>query len=161
MTVLSDKTIEDHLRTGKITITPYPDDEQIQPASLDVRLGDEFYDCETDEIVEADKLRLQPFQRYLGRTKEVIGLPNDVAAQLAGRSTIGRMGIIVHKTAGWIDPSFHGSVTLEMMNMSNEPVTLSAGSRVAQLVFQYTDQPTDGYSGQYNGQKAPTPPKQL
>lgn len=161
MTVLSDRTIDEYIDRGIIGVDPTPTDEQIQPASLDVRLGDELYDFETDDLVAADAFRLKPFQRYLGRTKEVISLPSDVAAQLAGRSTIGRMGVIVHKTAGWIDPSFHGSITLELMNMGDEPITLKTDTRIAQLVFQYTDRPTTGYDGSYNGQIEPTPAKEL
>lgn len=161
MTILSDKTIEDAIESGKLYVDPTPDDEQIQPASLDVRLGNKLYCVETDEMLVQDKFSLQPFQRYLGRTSEYIELPNDIAAQLAGRSTVGRMGIIVHKTAGWIDPQFRGTITLELMNMGTEPVRINAGDRIAQLVFMWLDKPSTGYDGQYQSQIDPTPANEL
>jgi dCTP deaminase len=133
-----------------------PDEEQIQPASLDVRLGEELYSFSDDERVEEKFHHLQPGERYLGHTVEKIDLPNRYAAQLAGRSTIGRMGVIVHKTEGWIDPGFKGSVTLELLNLGKEPVMLQSGLRVAQLVFFKLDQPSTGYDGSYQQQEGAT-----
>ena len=143
----------DALDHSEIEIEPRPTPQQIQPASLDVRLGGELYDCDDDAYMKGvDSHVLHPNTRYLGHTKESVTLPNDIAAQLTGRSTIGRLGIIVHKTAGWIDPNFSGEITLELMNMGNEPVRLDVGQRVAQLVFFQLDQSSSGYSGQYQGQ---------
>jgi len=159
--ILSDTTIEKHLDSGKIDIDPDPTAMQIQPASLDVRLGTKLYCPESDSFIEDTSFTLKPFTRYLGQTREHVSLPNDIAAQLAGRSTVGRMGIIVHKTAGWIDPQFSGTITLELMNMGMEPVTLEAGDRIAQLVFLWCDSPSMGYNGQYDGQQRPTPAKEI
>lgn len=161
--ILSDESIRYHLEyphfKETIEVEPSPDDEQIQPASLDVRLGRELYHFKGDHSVKSPQHRLQPGERYLGHTKETVSLPNHIAAQLAGRSSIGRQGIIVHKTAGWIDPSFNGTITLELMNLGNEPVTLESGERIAQLVFFKLDSPSEGYDGKYQGQQSPTTAK--
>lgn len=153
--ILSDRSISARL-DGDLEVTPTPSEEQIQPASLDVRLGSELYDVEADERMVSDTHTLQPGRQYLGHTREEITLPNDLAAQLTGRSTVGRMGVIVHKTAGWIDPSFSGQVTLELYNMSHEPVSFDVGDRIGQLVFIPLDRPSSGYSGQYQGQTGAT-----
>lgn len=158
--ILSDTTIHEHLQypnlTETITVDPDPDEEQIQPASLDVRIGAEILHPETGENWISDTIRLEPGQRYLAETAEEVSLPNDIAAQVAGRSTIGRRGIIVHKTAGWIDPGFSGTITLELMNLGSTPQSIDAGSRVAQLVFFELDQPSAGYDGKYQNQSGPT-----
>lgn len=154
--ILSDTTIRQRLDNGELVLTAV-EDEQIQPASLDVRLGWELYDCFEDEYSESDDTHeLVPGRRYLGHTVEHVCLPNDVAAQLAGRSSIGRMGVIVHKTAGWVDPGFSGSLTLELMNLGDQPVTLDVGQRIAQLVFFGLDRDSSGYDGQYQYQNGPT-----
>lgn len=153
--ILSDNTIEDLLALGLVESPPVQP-EQVQPASLDVRLGDTIVDVETGEEHDGETLILEPGVRYLGFTKEVLDLPDDLAAQLAGRSTIGRKGVIVHKTAGWIDPGFKGQITLELFNLGEYPVSLFDGERIAQLVFLQLDQPSSGYDGQYQGQKGPT-----
>jgi dCTP deaminase len=158
--ILSDKSIESYINSGKIIADPLPDKEQIQPASLDVRLGEEFANPHSGGTWKTDdSFTFDSGHRYLAHTKETIGLPNGIAAQLAGRSTIGRQGIIVHKTAGWIDPGFTGEITLEIMNLGRSPVTLQIGQRVAQLVFFKLDQPSSGYEGHYQNQKGATEPK--
>jgi dCTP deaminase len=154
--ILSDHSISAHLKTGLIGVDPQPSDEQIQPASLDVRLGRELYHFGKDKRVTSPRHRLQPGQRYLGHTEEEISLPDSIAAQLAGRSSIGRQGIIVHKTAGWIDPGFSGQITLELMNLGDEPVKLTAGERIAQLVFFHLDKASTGYDGHYQNQHGAT-----
>jgi dCTP deaminase len=115
-----------------------------------------MYHFDFDRSIEREEHKLIPGKRYLGHTKETIGLPNDIAAQLAGRSSIGRQGVIVHKTAGWIDPGFEGDITLELMNFGSEPVDLQAGERIAQLVFFKLDYPSEGYDGSYQNQSGPT-----
>lgn len=155
--ILSDSSIAEHIGTGKIGIDPAPDEIQVQPASLDVRLGDEIIDVESGRELLSDEKFLAPNRRYLATTRETIDLPDDIAAQLAGRSTVGRRGIIVHKTAGWIDPGFHGEITLELMNLGSSPKELQPGDRVAQLVFFHLDNPSNGYDGSYQGQEGPTP----
>lgn len=155
--ILSDKSIHAKIASGRIGVEPTPDTEQVQPASLDVRLGCEFYKEGMDAPwTNDDEVVLEPGIPYLAHTKESIDLPNDIAAQLTGRSSIGRQGIIVHKTAGWIDPSFTGQLTLELMNMGNEEKKLEVGSRVAQMVFFQLDRPSSGYDGQYQNQSGAT-----
>lgn len=136
-----------------INVEPEIELDQIQPASLDVRLGDEAYSPELGVYRDGDTLLIEPGEFVLGTTLEHIELPNDVAAQLTGRSSIGRQGIVVHATAGWIDPGFRGQITLEIYNMSHETVALERGSRVAQLVFFQMISPADEpYDGQYQDQ---------
>jgi dCTP deaminase len=155
--ILSDKSIHAKIASGKIGIEPTPDTGQVQPASLDVRLGREFYKEGMDAPwTNGEEVVLEPGVPYLAHTKESIDLPNDIAAQLTGRSSIGRQGIIVHKTAGWIDPGFKGEITLELLNMGNEEKTLEVGSRVAQMVFFQLDHPSSGYTGQYQNQSGAT-----
>lgn len=154
--ILSDQSIRDCVYGDVIVVDPLPEEEQIQPASLDVRLGEKLYHFDGDKSVKATQHQLQPGERYLGHTVETVELPNYIAAQLAGRSSIGRQGIIVHKTAGWIDPGFSGEITLELMNLGNEPVDLKTGKRIAQLVFFKLDSPSSGYDGGYQGQRGPT-----
>jgi dCTP deaminase len=159
--ILSDHSIRSHLSGGNLVDKPdLIDDEQIQPASLDVRLGDQFAAPSNGDEWRADEIVLKPGARLLGHTEEVVDLPNDIAAQLAGRSTIGRRGIIVHKTAGWIDPGFKGQITLELANMGMEKQRLYAGERIAQLVFLQLDQPSSGYDGKYQGDTGPVAPKE-
>lgn len=154
--ILNDDQIKQNLQEREIGVTPLPDDEQIQPASLDLRLGrDVVLPQYGHKWTEEEKHVFDPGVRYLCRTAEVVDLPNDIAAQLAGRSSIGRLGLIVHKTAGWIDPGFTGSITLEVMNMGQQPVSVAVGERVAQLVFHVLIAPSDGYDGQYQQQREP------
>jgi len=175
--ILSDHDILRALDSGRIDVEPSPDAVQIQPASLDVRLGECLYNVDEDFTVTTFAQRsrhnvtfatrtnavdgfddhvLQPDTRYLAHTKETVSLPDDVAAQLTGRSTIGRLGVIVHKTAGFIDPSFSGQIVLELMNFANEPVRLEVGKRVAQLVFFELSSPSSGYDGKYQNQSGVT-----
>jgi dCTP deaminase len=136
-----------------INVTPAINEYQIQPASLDVRLGEEAYSPELGVYRDGDTLLIEPGEFVLGTTLEHIELPDNVAAQLTGRSSIGRQGIVVHATAGWIDPGFRGQITLEIFNMSHETVALERGNRVAQLVFFQLISPADEpYDGQYQDQ---------
>lgn len=152
--ILCDHTIRSCIENDTIAVTPEPDQIQYQPASLDVRIDDELYNVDTDRITH--NLRLEPGVPYLGTTEEYIELPNDVAAQLAGRSSIGRRGVIIHKTAGWIDPGFEGQLTLEMYNFTDSVIEIEPRTRIGQLVFFELDYPSSGYSGQYQGQMGPT-----
>lgn len=160
--ILSDYSIAAQLDSDKLVKRPFKiDQNQIQPASLDVRLGNEFVYPDTGkEIIRDDELTMASGDRILGHTKEILDLPDDIAAQLAGRSTIGRRGIIVHKTAGWIDPGFEGQVTLELYNLANHRVSLEIGSRIAQVVFLKLDQPSSGYDGKYQRQMGATTAEQ-
>jgi dCTP deaminase len=155
--ILSDSTISTRLLyDSTFNVKPQPDSEQIQPASLDVRLGEQFVDADGRPFECEHAVDLVPGKRLLATTKEKIELPNDVAAQLAGRSTVARRGIIIHKTAGWIDPGFEGEITLELCNMGRENQMLGVGDRVAQLVFYELDQPSSGYDGKYQNQEGAT-----
>lgn len=151
--ILSDKTIEELIENGRIDIEPDITDEQIQPASLDVRLGEECFETVNSRMRHSTgEHAFQPSVPYLCETLERISLPNDIAAQLTGRSSVGRQGVIVHKTAGWIDPGFDGTITLEIMNFSTQTVSFEYGERIAQLVFFKLDKPSRGYDGQYQHQ---------
>jgi dCTP deaminase len=150
--ILSDKTIEQFIVNGHIEVSPSITEEQVQPASLDVRFGHELYDVHEDRHLEDDSHVLEPGRAYIGHTRDYISLPNEIAAQLTGRSSVGRKGVIIHKTAGWIDPCFEGQITLELYNFSSEPVSFDVGDRIGQLVFFMIDKKSSGYDGQYQGQ---------
>lgn len=155
--ILSDKSIREHVQSGKIVIEPDPTDEQIQPASFDVRLGSQLYETSSNTLrVDDDTHVLEPDEAYIGHTMDYVELPNDIAAQLTGRSSIGRQGVIIHKTAGWIDSGFRGEITLELYNFGTDPVFLDVGSRIGQLVFFQLDRSSAGYDGQFQDQKGPT-----
>ncbi len=157
--LLSDRIIQRKIDEGAITVEPYPEPEQFQPASLDVRLSDELYNINTETHLTnvGGSVRLEPGVPYLGTTIETVGVPDTIAAYLTGRSTIARKGVAVHITAGWIDPGFEGQITMEMYNFSNHPVTLQAYDRVAQLAFfSMPVAASDGYDGQYQDQDGPT-----
>lgn len=138
--ILNDRQIAKRLgRLGGLELDPQPDAEQVQPASLDVRLGE---DVQLDSGETA-----QPY------TKGAITMPPDLGALLTGRSSIAREKVIVHKTAGWIDPGFEGKILLEMKNLGDSQWTCVKDRRVAQLVFFKLVEPAQyPYAGQYQGQ---------
>jgi dCTP deaminase len=151
--LLNDSAIRRYIDEQSIKIEPDITDEQIQPASLDVRMGEEAYAPESDTKLGGDMIAIDPGQFLLGTTLDRIEMPSFLAAQLTGRSSIGRKGVIVHATAGWIDPGFNGQITLEMFNMSHETVWFEPGDRVAQLVFFPLTAPAlEPYDGQYQDQ---------
>lgn len=157
--LLSDKTIEGLLESGAITVDPPITDEQLQPASLDVRLGSELYDIDEDVLTDGEEsgtVTVEPHTPYIGHTMDQIGLPDDIASMLTGRSTYGRQFVTVHQTAGWLDPGFEGQITLEIYNFSSTPIDIDVGERVGQLVFFELDQPSSGYDGRYQGQEGIT-----
>jgi dCTP deaminase len=155
MSVLSDSDIAHAVHYGDLDIEPY-DEANLQPASYDVRLGSKLYHVESDTMTQSESHTIEPFERYLGHTEENILIPDNIAGQLAGRSTIGRRGVIVHKTAGFLDPSFSGDITLEIMNLGSDPVILESGKRVAQIVFFELTSKSSGYNGKYQNQSGPT-----
>lgn len=152
--ILSDKTIAQYIDDGKIVIEPEIEPEQIQPASLDVRLGPQRLNPANGFAHERrdGTVKFEPGVAYIGHTRDYIELPNDIAALLTGRSSVGRQGLIIHKTAGWIDPGFCGQIRLEVFNFSNEPISFEVDERIGQLVFFELDEPSSGYDGQYQGQ---------
>ena len=177
MTVLSDKEIKRKIDENEIVVEPLNFSEQIQPASLDIRLGTEFskfpdnvkcIDVNTnvrDEMVSwiSNVVTIQPNSFILANTIENFQIPNDTGAEIRGRSSLGRMGIEVHSCAGWVDPGFEGELVLEIFNNSNAPIELDSKTRVAQMVFHELGEPAiDGYGeteNKYQGQSGAIPSK--
>jgi len=180
MTTLSDTDILRRLERGDLAIDPLDLATQLQPASVDLCLGSDFIVWEaphSNAIVSGagvidmrdvpgasmmrrvtdDRFVIWPGQFVLGTTRERVRLPLDVAARVEGRSSIGRLGLCVHVTAGFIDPGFDGEITLEIYNFNPRPIRLHAGARVAQLVFSNLETPSPrGYQGKYQGQRGAT-----
>ena len=166
--ILSDGTIKRMLDAGTLEIFPL-DNEQIQPASVDVRLGDTFSVVEDSpsgivsldneiryKTIKTDTYLLLPGQFVLATTKEYFALPNDLTAFVEGRSSLGRMGLFI-QNAGWVDPGFCGEITLELYNANRCAIELRAGRRIGQLVFAKMDQPAQNpYCGKYQGQRGAT-----
>ncbi len=179
MPVLSDATIRAMVAAQKITIEPW-DVGNVQPASVDLRLGDSFrvfhnhratsIDLSnppgnlTEEVVLSDGVPfvIHPGEFALGRTLEYVELPDDIVARIEGKSSIGRLGLIVHATAGFCDPGFQGTLTLELNNLTRVPILLHPGLPIAQLSFMTLDQPAErpygspGLGSHYQGQRAAT-----
>ena len=145
--ILQDNELIKRIENEKI-ITPPPTHEQIQPASIDLRLGNEYlqpvFGTEIDiknnspkyEYIKTNRLTIPPHNFILATTKEKIRMPRDLVARVEGRSSIGRLGITIHVTAGFIDPGFEGQLTLEIANLSNTVVILYEDLRICQLVFE-------------------------
>ncbi len=161
--ILSDKDIEKLINEDIIQVTPKPNlAEQLGSASLDLRLSDEFMvfnhakkafidtrDSESFKDMTTlvklnnnDPFVFHPGEFVLGVTQEEVFLPDDVCARIDGRSSLGRLGIIIHSTAGHIDPGFKGKIVLEMQNIGMIPILLYPGTRVCQLVFEKMLSPT-------------------
>ncbi|MDN6331018.1 MAG: dCTP deaminase [Micrococcaceae bacterium] len=177
--LISDRDIRTELDSGRIGLDPY-EPGMIQPASVDVRLDRYFrlfdnhkyahIDPSQDQpeltrLVEVDPTEafvLHPGEFVLGSTYERVTLPDDVAARHEGNSTLGRLGLLTHSTAGFIDPGFSGHVTLELSNMATLPIKLWPGSKIGQLCFFKLTSPTEHpygsgpYGNRYQGQRGPT-----
>ncbi len=156
MAILSDKTIKEYLKEGILSIEPLEDEKQIQPSSVDMRLGDEFkvfkvirkpYIDPKDEddiasymesttVKKGDAFIIHPNEFALATTAEYVKVPDDLVARVEGRSSMGRLGVTMHVTAGFIDPGFEGNITLEISNIGAMPVALYPGQRVCQIVFE-------------------------
>lgn len=166
--ILSDKTITKMLSEKTLVITPLTD-EQIQPASVDIRLGNTFsvvddtpsgiitLDSEIKyKTITADSYLILPGQFVLATTMEYFELPDDLTAFVEGRSSLGRMGLFI-QNAGWVDPGFKGEITLELFNANRCAIELRAGRRVGQLVFAEMDESAmNPYNGKYQGQVGAT-----
>lgn len=166
--ILSDKTIFKMLKEKTLLIEPIAE-EQIQPASVDIRLGNTFSIVEDSpngiitmqneisyKTIQTDKYILLPGQFVLATTLEYFVMPNDLTAFVEGRSSLGRMGLFI-QNAGWVDPGFEGEITLELFNANRCAIELQAGRRVGQLVFaQLDDIALNPYKGKYQGQKGAT-----
>ena len=166
--ILSDGTLRDLLASGELVVDPV-DDDQIQPASIDLRLSDHFLKVDENRL---DVIRLDTELRYeelhqaeivipphsflLATTRESIRLPDDVTAFVEGRSSIGRIGLFI-QNAGWVDPGFEGNLTLELFNANRLPIRLQEGRRICQLVFARMDRAAQSpYQGKYQGQTRAT-----
>ena len=170
--ILSDKTIQQRIQNGEISITPNPSFEQIQPASIDLRLGNEFLLPHIDqpidikngspryEEVKCNVLQLPPKSFVLGTTIEKVKLPPDLIGRVEGRSSIGRLGVTIHITAGFIDCGFEGQITLEIANLSSNTVYLYENMRICQIVFEEVDCTPNRVYGEagnkYQGQEGVT-----
>lgn len=144
--ILSDADIRDSLSEGKLEVDPLTDD-QIQPASVDLRLGSHYLKIDenrTDSLsmdieptyieIHANDIVIPPHSFLLATTMERVKLPDDITAFVEGRSSIGRMGLFI-QNAGWVDPGFNGTITLELYNANRLPLKFSSGRRICQLVL--------------------------
>jgi dCTP deaminase len=156
--VLSDGTIRRLVEDGTITIDPW-DPSLVQPASVDLRLGNTFRVFHNHRASAID-LREPP--RNLTEPHVIVTLPNNIVARIEGKSSLGRLGLIVHATAGFCDPGWHGTLTLELNNLTRVPIKLWAGLPIAQLSFMALDAPAERPYGHadlgshYQGQVAAT-----
>jgi dCTP deaminase len=178
--VLSDGTIRDLIESGRIVIDPF-DPSMVQPASVDIRLGNSFRVFHNHRIqsidlgdpprdltehVEIDEdggeFVIHPGEFVLGTTQEWVEIPDDVVCRIEGKSSIGRLGLVVHATAGFVDPGFKGTLTLEIANFNSVPIVLRPGLFICQLSFMALDQPAERPYGHpelgshYHGQRDAT-----
>jgi len=178
--LLSDRDIKAELDTGRLALEPY-DVGLVQPSSIDVRL-DRFFRVfnnsrythidpaeqqdELTTLVEPDgdeAFVLHPGEFVLGSTLEIVSLPDDLAGRLEGKSSLGRLGLLTHSTAGFIDPGFSGHITLELSNVANLPIMLWPGMKIGQLCLFRMSTPAEYpygseiYGSRYQGQRGPTP----
>jgi len=163
--IISDLSLQKMLKEGSIVVEPL-EDYQVQPASIDLRLGDHFLTVDehamglismdepiTYREINRDEIIIPPKSFILATTMEYIKLPDNMTAFVEGRSSIGRMGLFI-QNAGWVDPGFEGEITLEIFNANSLPIKLHAGRRICQLVFAEMDQTTTNpYRGKYQGQR--------
>jgi dCTP deaminase len=184
--ILSDRTLRQQLADGRIVIDPL-DESLIQPSSIDVRISNLFrvfrnhtaavIDVKVDqsdltELVEIPvddngignvAFMLHPGEFVLGSTLERIAVPDDLVGRVEGKSSLGRLGLLIHSTAGFIDAGFDGHITLELANVASLPITLYPGMKIGQVSFMQMTSPADDPYGQgasgskYQGQRGPTP----
>ena len=184
--ILSDRTLREQLDAGRIVIDPL-DETLIQPSSIDVRISNLFrvfrnhtrgvIDVKQDltdltELIEMPTsldgndtaaFMLHPGEFVLGSTLERVGVPGDLVGRVEGKSSLGRLGLMIHSTAGFIDAGFDGHITLELANVASLPITLYPGMKIGQISFMEMTSPTDKPYGQgatgskYQGQRGPTP----
>lgn len=178
--LLSDRDIREQVNSGRVRIEPF-DSGMIQPSSIDVRLDRFFRVFENhkysviDPSVEQGELTrevevapdeffvLHPGEFVLASTYEIVSLPDDIAGRLEGKSSLGRLGLLTHSTAGFIDPGFSGHITLELSNVANLPVKLFPGMKIGQLCLIKLSSPAEHpygsalYGSRYQGQRGPTP----
>ena len=177
--LLSDRDIKAEIDSGRVRLEPH-DEAMVQPSSIDVRLDKyfrlfdnhryPFIDPAEDqpdltrliEVERGEPLILHPGEFVLGSTFEVVTLPDDLAARLEGKSSLGRLGLLTHSTAGFVDPGFSGHVTLELSNVATLPIKLWPGMKVGQFCFFRLSSPTENpygsakHGSRYQGQRGPT-----
>jgi dCTP deaminase len=176
--VLSDRTIRRLIEEGRIGIEPF-DADLMQPSSVDVRVDHYFrvfrnsrypyidVKAEQEELTELvevgdEAFILHPGEFVLGSTLERVTLPDDLVARLEGKSSLGRLGLLIHSTAGFIDPGWDGHVTLELSNVANLPITIYPGMKIGQISFVQLSEPAEfpygsaGIGSKYQGQRGPT-----
>jgi len=168
MGILSDRTIKALVACGELKIDPY-DEMNVQSASVDLRLGKGFLVVDYHKIAcifldkelpyirhDEETIIIPPGHFVLGTTLESIALPPTIAGRVEGRSSIGRRGFFI-QNAGWIDPGFYGTITLELYNANESPIKITSGRRICQLVLQFTDNPVEHpYRGKYFNQNGAT-----
>lgn len=158
--ILADASIRAHVEAGRLLIEPY-DPSLVQPASVDVRLGRQFRVMRTNRLTHIDPMTandglmdlvdvpdgeqfvLHPGEFALGHTAETFTLPDDLVGIVNGKSSLGRLGLQVHATAGYVDPCFSGTIVLELSNVATLPIVLRPGMKVAQMVFSKMDRPAE------------------
>ena len=178
--ILSDRSIREAMDAGRIIVDPF-DDACLQPSSIDVKVSNLFrvfrnhstaiIDVKKDlteltelvEIPEGEAFILHPGEFVLGSTLERIGIAADLVARVEGKSSLGRLGLLIHSTAGFIDAGFDGHITLELSNVANLPITLYPSMKIGQVSFMTMTTPADRPYGsgargsKYQGQRGPTP----
>jgi dCTP deaminase len=177
--ILSDVTIREEIKAGRIQIDPF-DESCIQPSSVDLHVDAQFrvfansrYPyidvrrempdlTELVEVVEGDPFILHPGEFVLGSTLERVGIPDDMVARLEGKSSLGRLGLLIHSTAGYVDPGWDGYLTLELSNVANLPITIYPAMKIGQISFFRLSTPAERPYGssqtksKYQGQRGPT-----
>ncbi len=173
--ILSDRDIRANINSGKIKVEPCDLETQLSSVGIDLRLGNEFrlfkvthkshvdlskvntqIDTELVEVPDGETFMLHPGEFVLGITKETVELPDDIAARIDGRSSLGRLGIIVHSTAGHVDPGWRGKLTLEISNIGKLPIAIIPGMRFCSLMFESLSSPVEKkYKGKYLDSSTP------
>ncbi|MFC6951413.1 dCTP deaminase [Halorubellus litoreus] len=172
--ILSDADITERLDGGDLVVEPLDDpDLQVQPASVDLRLGAQFLEFQhanipcihpnaeqevddyvSETVVDPDQeFILHPGDFVLGTTYERVEIPDDLIAHVQGRSSMGRLAVVVHATAGVVDPGYRGQITLELSNLGTAPVALTPGMRISQLIFTELKTPAERPYGSERGSK--------
>jgi dCTP deaminase len=178
--ILSDRTIREELAAGRIVVDPL-DESCIQPSSIDLHVDPKFrvfrnsrypfIDVKQEmadltelvQVPDGEPFILHPGEFVLGSTLERVSLPNDLVARLEGKSSLGRLGLLIHSTAGYVDPGWDGYLTLELSNVANLPITIYHGMPIGQLSFMRMDASVEmpygaeGAGSKYQGQAEPTP----
>ena len=175
--ILSDRSIREEIASGRVVIDPF-DETCVQPSSVDLHVDSEFRVFQNNrypyidvmkpqpdltelvEVKEGDPFILHPGEFVLGSTLERVALPDDLVARLEGKSSLGRLGLLIHSTAGYVDPGWDGYLTLELSNVANLPITIYPGMKIGQISFfrltTAAETPYGAAGNKYQGQRGPT-----